>query len=578
MANRPHLNLPDLCGAGQVDAEVDDAGGGRDGEGVGLPVGRGLELEGRAVGGEEVFVAIDTPGDGGGALGGGFEGEMQRGGRPRFELAVRDEAAFGCFVGREDEEAVFFDQAAAAGHPAACLGGVGLGFGGEFWRGLAFEVEIEVVIPSRRHGAERETGRRELGAPRGELCAEACGDLGVLRGEVVLLFEIAAEVVKVFAIPTAQEFPVSFANRALSHPAPREELMRRVFFLAGEVREEVHAIEIASIRDGSDFHRRRCNIERTHWMLIHLPAGNGAGPGDEKRHVHAALGEHTFFAIQRRVQAAVPTAGIAFERRVGLVDFERSAVVADEEDERLLGEAVLFQHAGDAAHAIVHGAKHGERGASALRHGAGEALHVTRRCIERRVRCTKGDVEKERIVLVALDDRRGGLRAAIEVIRVGRVIAHRAVFAIHGDVRGEGLLPVLRKDMPEAMPRDLGERPEVPFAELRRDVARVLQPRGEGGLLVESIERGAVVIEIESPLKAPRHEPATRWHTLRCGAVTMLRDHAAARQRIEMRRAHILLNATDAEIGEAVVVGVEDDDVGTRRSRESGEQRAESEE
>lgn len=294
---RPHLNLPDLGCTGKVDAEVDEGGVGADGEGVGLPVGRGLELEGEAVGGEEVFVTIDTPGDGGGALGGGFQAEMQRGGRSRFELAVGDEAAFGRFVRREHEEAVFFDQAAAAGHPAARLGGVGLGFGGEFGRGLAFEVEVEVVIPCRRHGAERETGRRELGAPRGELCAEACGDLGVLRGKVVLLFEIAGEVVEVFAIPTAQEFPVSFANRALGHPAPREELMWRVFFLAGEVGEEVHAVEIASIGDGSDFHRRRSDIERTHRMLINLTAGNGAGPGDEKRHVHAALGEHAFFAI-----------------------------------------------------------------------------------------------------------------------------------------------------------------------------------------------------------------------------------------------------------------------------------------
>ena len=176
----PHSNLSDLRGAGEVDAEVDDAGGGRDGDGVGLPVGRGLEIEGEAVGGKEVFVTIDTPGDGGGALGDGFEGEMQRGGWSRFELAVRDEAAFGRFVGREDEASVFFDQAAAAGHPAACLGGVGLGFGVDFGRGLAFEVEVEVVIPSRRHGAERETGRRELGAPCGEFRAEACGDLGVL--------------------------------------------------------------------------------------------------------------------------------------------------------------------------------------------------------------------------------------------------------------------------------------------------------------------------------------------------------------------------------------------------------------
>lgn len=60
---------------------MDDAGGGGQIEGVGLPVGGGLELEREAVGGEEVFVAVVAPGDGGGAGGGGFEGEMDGGGR-----------------------------------------------------------------------------------------------------------------------------------------------------------------------------------------------------------------------------------------------------------------------------------------------------------------------------------------------------------------------------------------------------------------------------------------------------------------------------------------------------------------
>ena len=43
-------------------------------------------------------------------------------------------------------------------------------------------------------------------------------------------------------------------------------------------------------------------------------------------------------------------------------------------------------------------------------------------------------------------------------------------------------------------------------------------------------------------------------------------DEAA--QRIEMRRFDVLHHAMDAEIGVSVVVGVEEDDVGARRSRE----------
>jgi hypothetical protein len=186
------------------------------------------------------------------------------------------------------------------------------------------------------------------------------------------------------------------------------------------------------------------------------------------------------------------------------------------------------------------------------------------RRIERRVRCAVGDVEEERLVVVALDDRRGGLRAAVDVISLGRELAHRAIFAIHGDVCGEGLPAVLRIHMPEAMPRDLRQRSEVPFAELRRHIACVLQPRGDRGLLVEAIKRGAVVIEIKSPLKAPRHESATRRHALRRGAVAMLRDHTTACQFIEMRRTHISLDTTDAKISKAMVIRVEEDEVRPR--------------
>ena len=114
----------------------------------------------------------------------------------------------------------------------------------------------------------------------------------------------------------------------------------------------------------------------------------------------------------------------------------------------------------------------------------------------------------------------------------------------------------------ETMLRDRVRGPEMPFAELRRGVTRVLQSHGDGGLLVEAVERGAVVIEIEATLKAPGHHAATRGHALRRRAVTMRRHHAAAGQCVEMRRFDVIHCAVDAEVRMAVIVSVNEDDVG----------------
>lgn len=48
----------------------------------------------------------------------------------------------------------------------------------------------------------------------------------------------------------------------------------------------------------------------------------------------------------------------------------------------------------------------------------------------------------------------------------------------------------------------------------------------------------------------------------------MHRHHAATGQRIEVWRLDVLHHAVNAEIRVAMVVGVDEDDVGARRSRE----------
>ena len=105
----------------------------------------------------------------------------------------------------------------------------------------------------------------------------------------------------------------------------------------------------------------------------------------------------------------------------------------------------------------------------------------------------------------------------------------------------------------------------MPLAELCGGVAGVLQAGGDGGFLVEAVERGAVVVEIEAALEASGHDAAARGNALRSGAVAVGGDHAAAGEGIEMGGFDVVDDAMDAEVGVAVVVRVDEDDVGLCR-------------
>jgi hypothetical protein len=72
----------------------------------------------------------------------------------------------------------------------------------------------------------------------------------VLRGEVVFLFEVSAEVVGVFAVAAAEEFPVALADGGLGDPAPIEGVVRGRGDFAGEVGQEIYAVEVAGLSGG----------------------------------------------------------------------------------------------------------------------------------------------------------------------------------------------------------------------------------------------------------------------------------------------------------------------------------------
>ena len=108
---------------------------------------------------------------------------------------------------------------------------------------------------------------------------------------------------------------------------------------------------------------------------------------------------------------------------------------------------------------------------------------------------------------------------------------------------------------------NLGRRAEVPFAKLRGDVTGLLQAGGDGGFLVEAIESATVGLDTKAALKFADHQACARRHALRRGAVAVLRQHAAAGERIDIGGLDVLHHALDAEVGMAVIVGVDDNDV-----------------
>ena len=118
------------------------------------------------------------------------------------------------------------------------------------------------------------------------------------------------------------------------------------------------------------------------------------------------------------------------------------------------------------------------------------------------------------------------------------------------------------EDVFEAVLRNPGRRTEMPFAKLRSDIAGLLKAGGDGGFLVEAIESATVGLDTKAALKLADHQACARRHALRGSAVTLLRQRAAAGERIDVRCLDVCDGTLNANIGVAVVVGVDDDDVG----------------
>ena len=86
------------------------------------------------------------------------------------------------------------------------------------------------------------------------------------------------------------------------------------------------------------------------------------------------------------------------------IDVFRRSIVAGEDDERLLVEAVLPKRLEDGADRVIEGADHRRVDALGLALKLREPLIVLVRGFQRNVRRIEGKVEEKRLVLVSLDE------------------------------------------------------------------------------------------------------------------------------------------------------------------------------
>src|SRR5436190_15406484 len=117
-------------------------------------------------------------------------------------------------------------------------------------------------------------------------------------------------------------------------------------------------------------------------------------PLDDERHTNAAFPGVALAAAQREVARAVRS-----ELR------RRTAVVGQEEDDRVLFEIQLAQFRQHRADRVVELARHREVGAPLLILDAVELGPRLLRRLHRRVYGIEREIEEERIRLVALDER-----------------------------------------------------------------------------------------------------------------------------------------------------------------------------
>ena len=262
--------------------------------------------------------------------------------------------------------------------------------------------------------------------------------------------------------------------------------MRRAGILSDDEGREIRAVEFRGFRQTRGGHGRGGDVEADDGLIVDLAGGKAGGPGGQERRADTAFAQHAFLADERRVERAVP--GLA----------KGCAVVADEDDERVLILTRRLELRAQLADAFVHGGDHRQGLTSFLGQVGGRLGEPRLRGFERDVRGVIGEVEEERL---------GGLGgAAVQEGQGGLGLHDHAETIVRHEVRGVGeRLPrqimrgqilaefaaevfvealrvghVLLGDTEAFLALLAADEVEVPFADLAGDVACRLEAFGDG--------------------------------------------------------------------------------------------------
>ena len=262
--------------------------------------------------------------------------------------------------------------------------------------------------------------------------------------------------------------------------------MWRTGVLSGGEGREIRTVEFRGFRQARGGHGRGGDVEAANGLIVDFAGGKASGPGGHERRADTAFAQHAFLADERRVERAIP--GFA----------EGCAVVADEDDERILILTGRLELRAQLADAFVHRRHHRQSLATFLGQVGGRLGEPRFRGLERDVRGVVSQVEEERLLRLrsaAVQEGQGGfgLHDHAETI-VGHEVRSVGERFPRQIMRGQ----ILAEFPPEVFIEALGvgheflgraqelvallaaDEVEVPFADLAGDVTGSLEAFGDG--------------------------------------------------------------------------------------------------
>src|SRR5271157_1437677 len=199
------------------------------------------------------------------------------------------------------------------------------------------------------------------------------------------------------------QLPVAFADRAAEGFNVDQDVLMRRRLPVGQYRPDVLAVHWM-IRAAYTAGKGQQSGHNVHHMnrLVHHGGLEFSGPVGEGGHADATFVQTALAAAQftvksrslgRLINAAFLVLALFFALRTASEQAGgRAAVVAREEDERVVADALLIERGNDAAHLVVEAGDHGAIGAALLILDVGVAIQVFLRHLIRCVRRQRGEV------------------------------------------------------------------------------------------------------------------------------------------------------------------------------------------